>query len=79
MIKKGLFLLLFIFISLKALSQTAVLQPGNPVAEHFSPERLQRIDKLVKQYIDSGWINGADALIARNGKIVYNKAFGGGG
>ena len=76
MIKKIPFLLLLVSVSLKALSQGNTLQPGNPVTEHFSPERLQRIDKLVQQYIDSGWINGADAFIARNGKIVYNKAFG---
>jgi len=75
MIKKSLCLLLF-FVSFKALPQGVTLQPGNPVTENISPERLQRIDKLVKQYIDSGWIKGADAFIARNGKIVYNKAFG---
>jgi len=60
----------------KTLSQGSALQPGSPIDEKFSPERLQRIDNLVKQYIDSGWVKGADAFIARNGKIVYNKAFG---
>ncbi|WP_419788588.1 serine hydrolase domain-containing protein [Mucilaginibacter sp. SP1R1] len=49
---------------------------GNPVAERFSVERLQRIDNLIAQNIDSGYIKGAVALIARNGKIVYNKSFG---
>jgi CubicO group peptidase (beta-lactamase class C family) len=76
MIKKSRYIvLLLVLVSLRVLAQGALV-PGNPVTEHFSPERLQRIDKLVQQYIDSGWIKGADALIARNGKIVYNKSFG---
>ncbi|HEY8781336.1 MAG TPA: serine hydrolase domain-containing protein [Mucilaginibacter sp.] len=76
MIKKIPILLSLVLISLKTLSQGSALQPGSPIDEKFSPERLQRIDNLVKQYIDSGWVKGADAFIARNGKIVYNKAFG---
>jgi CubicO group peptidase (beta-lactamase class C family) len=76
MIKKSPILLLLVLVSIKSLSQGNILQPGNPVTEKFSPDRLQRIDKLVQQYIDSGWIKGADAFIARNGKIVYNKSFG---
>jgi CubicO group peptidase (beta-lactamase class C family) len=72
---KRLFLFLYLLAnSFFVFAQT--LQPGNPVAEHFSTERLQRIDKVIQQYIDSGWIKGADAFIARNGKVVYNKAFG---
>src|SRR5476649_1525003 len=70
----NLLLLLVSVIVFKASAQT--LQPGDPAVQHFSADRLQRIDKLVKQYIDSGWIKGADAFIARNGKVVYNKAFG---
>jgi CubicO group peptidase (beta-lactamase class C family) len=74
---KSLFaLFLLSLFSLFAFPQAQTLQSGNPVAEHFSTERLQRIDKVIQQYIDSGWIKGADAFIARNGKVVYNKAFG---
>ncbi len=47
-----------------------------PGANHFSAERLQRIDKVVQQYIDSGWIAGAISLVAKDGKIVYYKAAG---
>jgi len=35
-----------------------------------------RIDKMIQQSIDSGWIAGAVGFIARDGKIVYDKAFG---
>jgi CubicO group peptidase (beta-lactamase class C family) len=74
--KKILLLLAISAISINVFSQRNTLQQGNPVTEKFSPERLQRIDKLVQQYIDSGWVKGADAFIARDGKIVYNKSFG---
>lgn len=57
-------------------SSKPVLTNGDPVKNSFSPERLARIDKIVQQYIDSGWIEGAIALVARNGQIVYHKAIG---
>ncbi len=49
---------------------------GLPEKNGFSAERLAKIDKIVQQYIDSGWINGAIGLVARNGQIVYHKALG---
>jgi len=76
MMKKGLLFLLFLSAGLDALAQGVTLQVGNPVSEKFSVERLQRIDHLIEENIDSGYINGAVGLIARNGKIVYNKSFG---
>ena len=74
--KKILLLLLFVSTGLGVLAQGVTLQVGNPVSEKFSVERLQRIDHLIEANIDSGYVNGAVALIARNGKIVYNKSFG---
>ncbi len=56
--------------------QAQVLKPGLPDQNHFSAERLQRIDKLVQQYIDSNWIAGAIAIVAHDGHIVYHKAIG---
>jgi CubicO group peptidase (beta-lactamase class C family) len=56
--------------------QAQTLVPGLPEKNHFSPERLARIDKLVQQYVDSGWISGAIALVAKDGNIVYHKAIG---
>ncbi|MDN5284453.1 MAG: class beta-lactamase-related serine hydrolase [Mucilaginibacter sp.] len=74
--KKNVLFLWLIALNLGALAQGNTLQTGNPVSEKFSVERLQRIDHLIEQNIDSGYINGAVGLIARNGKIVYNKSFG---
>lgn len=49
---------------------------GTPDKNGFSAERLQKIDKLIQQYIDSNWISGAIALVAKDGNIVYHKAIG---
>ena len=69
------FVALFLFIScLKA--QSSELKEGSPAAAKLSEERLARIDKMLQQGIDSGWIAGAVGFIARDGKIVYNKSFG---
>lgn len=42
----------------------------------ISEERLARIDSMCMQAIEDGDIPGVVALVARNGKIIYNKAFG---
>ena len=44
--------------------------------EGMSEERLMRIDDMLNEAIDEDQIPGAVALIARNGRIVYHKAFG---
>ncbi len=56
-------------------SQTKLIEAA-PETEKMSSERLQRIDHMVKAYIDEGKMNGAAALIARNGKIIYYRAIG---
>ncbi len=52
------------------------LATTSPETSHFLPDRLSRIDRMVKEYIDEGKMNGAAALIAREGKIVYYRSFG---
>ncbi|WP_184542858.1 serine hydrolase domain-containing protein [Mucilaginibacter sp. FT3.2] len=74
--KKTFTLMLFTAFAVCVFAQGNMLQVGTPANEKFSVERLQRIDNMIEQNIDSGYINGAVALIARNGKIVYNKSFG---
>ena len=72
--KKLTCLLLLLVKYLFSTAQT--LQPAAPSAANFSDERLQRIDKVIQQAVDSGWIAGAVGFIARDGKIIYNKGFG---
>lgn len=53
-----------------------VLQVSTPASVKVSAERLNRIDSLLIQSIKDKWIAGAAGLIARDGKIIYNRAFG---
>lgn len=71
----------FIFLLLSAFAanvfaQGTVLKTADPVSVKFLPERLKRIDAMIEQNIDSGYVKGAVGFIARDGKIVYNKSFG---
>ena len=53
-----------------------VLKETNPESAGFSSERLARIDKVMNDYVKDGRMNGGVALIVRDGKVVYYKAFG---
>ncbi|MEO3403491.1 serine hydrolase domain-containing protein [Mucilaginibacter sp. CAU 1740] len=68
--------LLLVALTARSFAQGNVLKPADPVAAKFSPERLKRIDDMIEQNIDSGYVKGAVGFIARDGKIVYNKSFG---
>jgi CubicO group peptidase (beta-lactamase class C family) len=76
--KKKFFFLIAVFVIIlhSSYSQSPVLVDASPSAVKMSAERLVRIDKMIQQGIDNGWIAGAVGLIARDGKIVYNKSFG---
>jgi CubicO group peptidase (beta-lactamase class C family) len=76
--KKMVFLQVAILILSIACSctQTSELKEGSPISVKVSEDRLNRIDKMLQQSIDSGWIVGAVGFIARDGKIVYDKSFG---
>lgn len=72
---KKYFILLLIFTAgLQSFAQT-ILNTG-PAAAGFSPERLKRIDLAMNDWVEKGYMNGAAALILRNGKIAYYKAAG---
>jgi len=57
-------------------NESKPLQNSSPVDVNVSVERLARIDTMLQQAVDSGWIAGATGFIARDGKIIYNRAFG---
>ena len=42
----------------------------------ISQERLQRIDRILQQYTEDNRVPGVVALVLRDGKPVYEKAFG---
>lgn len=56
--------------STQAPARAAALNHG------FSAERLARIDTFLQQYVDSGRIAGAVALVLRDGDVVYERALG---
>lgn len=66
--------ILFCFISLSLYSQQ--LSTTLPKEVGLSSERLNRIDKVLNDYVAKGKIPGVVALIARHGKVAYFKSFG---
>ncbi len=59
-----------------SIDTTAELTEAAAVDAGVSEERLMRIDAMLTEAIAQNQIPGAVALVARNGKIVYYKAFG---
>ncbi|NML67769.1 beta-lactamase family protein [Hymenobacter sp. RP-2-7] len=47
-----------------------------PASEGVSAAGLAQIDQLLQGYVADGRLPGTIALVARNGKVVYRKAFG---
>jgi CubicO group peptidase (beta-lactamase class C family) len=66
----------FLLVIISSCTQTSELKEAPPLSVKVSEDRLIRIDKMIQQNIDSGWIAGAAGFIARNGVIVYDKSFG---
>jgi CubicO group peptidase (beta-lactamase class C family) len=75
-------LLLFTFYSVSVFSQTKSiitspkLTEGSAESVGMSEERLSLLDAMCQEAVDESQIPGVVALVARNGKIVYYKAFG---
>ena len=78
---------LLFFLSMLLFPAGCVLPQGNivpdgalqlvqPETVGMSGERLGRIDEMFQKYISDRWINGASAIILKNGKIVYYKGTG---
>ena len=62
-----------------ALTVSAVAQPlpaATPESVGMSSERLRRIDAFITSEIERNRVPGAVVAIARQGKLVYFKAFG---
>ena len=72
----SLYFLLLVSTASVAQKPGSGLQVAAPEVAGFSAERLKRIDNNFNQWMSDGRLNGGVALIARNGKIVYHKAFG---
>ncbi|MES2456782.1 MAG: serine hydrolase domain-containing protein [Bacteroidota bacterium] len=77
---KKRFPLLFIVCALTC--ATAFAQNGPAISSGtaedagFSSARLTKLDAAMKDWADRGWMNGAVALVIRNGKVAYYNASG---
>ncbi len=60
----------------KSAKTSTTLAEASPESQGFSAERLARVDAMLQSAVADSDIPGAVMLIARNGKIVYWKAFG---
>lgn len=52
------------------------LSYGLPESVGLSSEKLKKIDSTANVIISNGTVPGAQILVARKGKVVYNKSFG---
>jgi CubicO group peptidase (beta-lactamase class C family) len=67
---------LTIFSQTNSIKKSPALTEAAPGTVGMSAERLARIDAMCREAIDKSQVPGVVALVARNGKIVYYKAFG---
>jgi len=67
--------ILFILIAAAAV-QAASLPTAKPEEVGLSAERLERLTRVMQEYVDQGKIAGMVTVLARNGKVAYFKAFG---
>lgn len=68
-----------LLVSCRQPSQAPVkdaLMAGQAESLGMAPDRLERIDRMLEGAVSDGQIPGGVALIAKNGEIVYHRAFG---
>ena len=79
---KNILISFFLTCSLLAVAQTKSiksspsLMEATPESVGMSSERLARLDSFLMKSVAGNDIPGAVALVARNGKIVFQKAYG---
>ena len=52
------------------------LPQGDPAALGFSPERIERLDRVFETYVTEHQLPGAVALVARRGQLVHLGVYG---
>jgi CubicO group peptidase (beta-lactamase class C family) len=72
----ALLICLFFVRELPGQTASTMLKESPASMAGFSASSLERLDRFLQAYVDQARMNGATALVARNGKIVYYKAFG---
>lgn len=65
-----------IFAQTKSIIKSPALTEATPNSVGMSDERLARIDAMCQQAVNEAQVPGVVALVARNGKIMFYKAYG---
>ena len=65
-----------VMVAALAWQSTSAEETVSPAAAGFAGDRLLRIDDAIVRDIENEKLSGAVALVARDGDIVYHKAFG---
>ncbi len=60
----------------QSIQKSAPLSYASPESVGMSKERIERIDAMCRSAIKNDEVPGIVALVARNGKIVFHKAYG---
>jgi CubicO group peptidase (beta-lactamase class C family) len=72
----ALCLLLIFSCTQKTEGPSPVITQTSPESAGFSSERLARLDSAMNDWVKKRWMNGAVALVVRNGKIAFYKSAG---
>ena len=71
-----LFITSWTFCQNPSVKRSMPLTNATPESVGMSSERLKRLDSFMQKSVENKTIPGAVAIICRNGKIIYHKAFG---
>lgn len=67
----------FLFTLQLAVAQSYTIKDAaSPAVAGFNPDRLQRLDRFLQQYVADQKQAGVIGFISRNGQVIYYKAFG---
>jgi CubicO group peptidase (beta-lactamase class C family) len=67
---------LIALFALPLVTPSAQIAAPASAAGGFAPERLARVDRVFQQFVDADRLGGAVTLVLRDGKPVYERAFG---
>jgi CubicO group peptidase (beta-lactamase class C family) len=70
------FLLVLLVFAAAANALGQGLPAGRPDQLGFAPDRLARIDSVMRRYVDSGRVAGVVTLVARHGRVAQLGAYG---
>ena len=65
-----------VLLAVLTLTAASTVPSGKPEDVGMSSERLQRVNEVIKTYIDAGTITGGVTMVSRKGKIAHFEAQG---